>query len=287
MEMKQKVNEVNGLQEYLKTIGQYNTYTLEEEQKAFQSLAAGDPLAREDITNHNLKLVVAIAKKYKGKSALSFVDLIQEGSLGLMAAIDKFDYTLGYKFSTYATYWIKQAIVRAIVDKGRAIRLPAHINDKLLKVKKVERELTSELGYSPSNEEIGNKLDISAQEVQDIYDMSMNTLSLDTPVSDDEEVVMSDMIEDTHFTSPTENVAQIDLKEQIMKVLDSLEPREKEVIIRRYGLIDDEPLTLEEVGDLLGLSRERIRQIEEKALRKLRNPIRSSQLKAYMAEMVA
>lgn len=285
--MKQKVNEVNGLQEYLKTIGQYNTYTLEEEQKAFQSLAAGDPLAREDITNHNLKLVVAIAKKYKGKSALSFVDLIQEGSLGLMAAIDKFDYTLGYKFSTYATYWIKQAIVRAIVDKGRAIRLPAHINDKLLKVKKVERELTSELGYSPSNEEIGNKLGISAQEVQDIYDMSMNTLSLDTPVSDDEEVVMSDMIEDTHFTSPTENVAQIDLKEQIMKVLDSLEPREKEVIIRRYGLIDDEPLTLEEVGALLGLSRERIRQIEEKALRKLRNPIRSSQLKAYMAEMVA
>lgn len=285
--MKQKVNEVNGLQEYLKTIGQYNTYTLEEEQKAFQSLAAGDPLAREDITNHNLKLVVAIAKKYKGKSALSFVDLIQEGSLGLMAAIDKFDYTLGYKFSTYATYWIKQSIVRAIVDKGRAIRLPAHINDKLLKVKKVERELTSELGYSPSNEEIGNKLGISAQEVQDIYDMSMNTLSLDTPVSDDEEVVMSDMIEDTHFTSPTENVAQIDLKEQIMKVLDSLEPREKEVIIRRYGLIDDEPLTLEEVGDLLGLSRERIRQIEEKALRKLRNPIRSSQLKAYMAEMVA
>lgn len=282
-----RVNEVNGLQEYLKTIGQYNTYTLEEEQKAFQSLAAGDPLAREDITNHNLKLVVAIAKKYKGKSALSFVDLIQEGSLGLMAAIDKFDYTLGYKFSTYATYWIKQAIVRAIVDKGRAIRLPAHINDKLLKVKKVERELTSELGYSPSNEEIGNKLGISAQEVQDIYDMSMNTLSLDTPVSDDEEVVMSDMIEDTHFTSPTENVAQIDLKEQIMKVLDSLEPREKEVIIRRYGLIDDEPLTLEEVGDLLGLSRERIRQIEEKALRKLRNPIRSSQLKAYMAEMVA
>lgn len=285
--MKQKVNEVNGLQEYLKTIGQYNTYTLEEEQKAFQSLAAGDLLAREDITNHNLKLVVAIAKKYKGKSALSFVDLIQEGSLGLMAAIDKFDYTLGYKFSTYATYWIKQSIVRAIVDKGRAIRLPAHINDKLLKVKKVERELTSELGYSPSNEEIGNKLGISAQEVQDIYDMSMNTLSLDTPVSDDEEVVMSDMIEDTHFTSPTENVAQIDLKEQIMKVLDSLEPREKEVIIRRYGLIDDEPLTLEEVGDLLGLSRERIRQIEEKALRKLRNPIRSSQLKAYMAEMVA
>ena len=285
--MKQKVNEVNGLQEYLKTIGQYDTYTLEEEQKAFQSLAAGDPLAREDITNHNLKLVVAIAKKYKGKSALSFVDLIQEGSLGLMAAIDKFDYTLGYKFSTYATYWIKQAMVRAIVDKGRAIRLPAHINDRLLKVKKVERELTAELGYSPSNEEIGNKLGISAQEVQDIYDMSMNTLSLDTPVSDDEEVVMSDMIEDTHFTSPTENVAQIDLKEQIMKVLDSLEPREKEVIIRRYGLIDDEPLTLEEVGDLLGLSRERIRQIEEKALRKLRNPIRSNQLKAYMAEMVA
>ncbi len=285
--MKQKVNEVNGLQEYLKTIGQYDTYTLEEEQKAFQSLAAGDPLAREDITNHNLKLVVAIAKKYKGKSALSFVDLIQEGSLGLMAAIDKFDYTLGYKFSTYATYWIKQAMVRAIVDKGRAIRLPAHINDRLLKVKKVERELTAELGYSPSNEEIGNKLGISAQEVQDIYDMSMNTLSLDTPVSDDEEVVMSDMIEDTHFTSPTENVAQIDLKEQIMKVLDSLDPREKEVIIRRYGLIDDEPLTLEEVGTLMGLSRERIRQIEEKALRKLRNPIRSNQLKAYMAEMVA
>lgn len=284
--MKYPVNYVNGLQDYLKKIGEYELYSAEEEQAVFQKLKEGDPDARTDIINHNLKLVVAIAKKYKGWSGIPFVDLIQEGSFGLMAAVDKFDATLGYKFSTYATYWIKQAITKAIISKGRAIRLPAHINDKICKIKKVSRDLALELNREPSEAEIAAKMGLTEQDVHDTLEISNTIISLDTPVGDDEEDCIMDFVEDTKFESPSAAVAKLDLKEQLLKVMDSLEPREKVVLIKRYGLEDDEPMTLEEIGKELGLSRERIRQIEEKALRKMRNPIRSEQLKIYMADAV-
>lgn len=282
--MRYPVNYVNGLQDYLRKIGEYELYTPEEEQAVFQRLKEGDPDARDEIINRNLKLVVAIAKKYKGWSGLSFTDLIQEGSFGLMSAVDKFDHTLGYKFSTYAVYWIKQAITRAIMNKGKAIRLPAHIVDKVNKVKKAEIALANEFNREPTIEEIANKLGISAQEVKDIQDMNMAVISLDLPVGEEEEDTMLDFIEDTKFESPAENIDKLDLKEQLLKVMDSLDPREKTVLVKRYGLEDGEPMTLEEIGKELNLSRERIRQIEEKALRKMRNPIRSEQLKIYMAD---
>ncbi len=282
--MNMPVNYVNGLQDYLKKIGEYEIYTPEEEQEMFKKLAAGDKNAREEIINRNLKLVVAIAKKYKGWSGLSFTDLIQEGSFGLMAAVDKFDYKLGYKFSTYAVYWIKQSITKAMVNKGRVVRLPAHIVGLINKVKKAERALALELDKEPTEEQIGERLGISAQEVKDALEMNLVALSLDTPIGDEEEDTILDFIEDKAFESPIERVAKEDLKEQLLKVMDSLESREKTVLIKRYGLEDGEPMTLDEIGKELNLSRERIRQIEEKALRKMRNPIRSEQLKIYMAD---
>ena len=237
----------------------------------------------QEIINKNLKLVVAIVKKYRG-TKLNFMDLVQEGTFGLIAAVDKFDVNLGFKFSTYATYWIRQAISKAIVNKGRIIRLPAHINNKLSKLKQIQRDLALELRCEPTEAQIAEKMNITEQEVKDLLDMDLNALSLDAPVNDEDEGTIGDFIEDTHFESPSAIAAKNDLKEQLLKVMDSLEDREKEVLIKRYGLIDDEPMTLEEVGKSMSLSRERIRQIEEKALRKMRNPIRSEQLKIYMAD---
>lgn len=278
-----KLNTINDVQTYLKQIGEYELLTDEQEKELFKRLAAGEENIKEEIINRNLKLVVAIAKKYKG-CGLQFMDLIQEGAFGLMAAVDKFNVDLGYKFSTYATYWIRQAITKAIINKSRAIRLPAHMNDRLSKVKQTERALAIELNREPTIEEIANRLQLEPQEVKDIFDMSQMLISLDAPIGDEDDGTIGEFIEDTHFVSPTAAMAQKDLKEQLLKVMDSLEEREKEVLIKRYGILTEEPMTLEEVGKEMGLSRERIRQIEEKALRKMRNPIRSEQLKIYMAD---
>ena len=277
---------INDIQTYLRQIGEYEILSEDEEKKLFQELKAGNSAARDEIIDRNLKLVVAIAKKYKG-SGLQFMDLIQEGAFGLMAAVDKFNVDLGYKFSTYATYWIRQAITKAIINKGRAIRLPAHINDKYYKLRQTEKLLSNELGREPKIEELADRLHMDVLEVKNLFDMGQYLISLDTPVSEEDDDCLIDFVEDKHFISPAAAVAKMDLKEQLFKVMDSLEEREKEVLIKRYGLLDGEPMTLEEIGKDMNLSRERIRQIEEKALRKMRNPIRSNQLRAYMDELAA
>ena len=276
---------VNGLQEYLKSIGQYEVMTPEEEQKAFADLEAGISSRRDDIINANLKLVVSIAKKYRG-SDLSFNDLIQEGAFGLMTAIDKFDYKLGYKFSTYATYWIKQAISKAIINTGKNIRIPAHINNEASKIRKAEAQLRADLGRDPTYIEVAEMLKVDPREIKDIYEVCLNTLSLDVPVGEENDNTMGDFIEDTTFVTPADSAISKDLREQLYKSMSSLEEREKNVLIARFGLEDNNPKTLDEIGVEMHLSRERIRQIEEKALRKLRNPIRCENLKSYIVDAI-
>lgn len=280
-------NTVNGLQEYLKSIGQYEIFTPEEEKEAFKKFKDGDAAIKEEIINRNLKLVVSIAKKYRN-SGISFLDLIQEGSIGLINAIEKFDIEKGYKFSTYATWWIKQSIFKAMVDKSRGIRLPAHIYEKVKKIKALQSKLTLENGKEPEAEDIAKIMGLDVLEVKSLLEVSQNSISLDTPVGDEDDTTLLDFVEDYRFESPSNNIDNIDLREQLYKVMDSLEPREKEVLIKRYGLEEgSDAMTLDEVGKTMNLSRERIRQIEEKALRKLRNPIRSEKLKPYMADLLS
>ena len=201
-----------------------------------------------------------------------------------MNAVDKFDYTLGFKFSTYATYWIKQSITRALAEKSRTIRVPAHIGEKIIKIKKATAQLSLELNKEPTYAEIAARLQMDEKEVTEIAEIGLNALSLDTPMGVDEDTCIGDYIEDDRFETPSQSVDKKDLKEQLLQVMESLDPREKTVLIKRYGL-DGEPMTLDDIGEELRLSRERIRQIEEKALRKMRNPIRSEQLKVYMADL--
>lgn len=268
---------------YLKEIGQIKLLSMEEELELADRILAGDPMAKATLAEANLRLVVSIAKRYVGRGML-FLDLIQEGNIGLMKAVDKFDVTKGYKFSTYATWWIRQAITRAIADQARTIRVPVHMVETINKLARIQRQLTLELNREPSEEELAAKMNISVDKIRDIYKISQEPVSLETPIGEEDDSHLGDFIKDERNVSPEEYATNEMLKDEINDVLETLTEREEKVIRLRFGLDDGKSKTLEEVGQLFGVTRERIRQIEAKALRKLRHPSRSRKLKDYMGE---
>ena len=268
---------------YLKEIGQIKLLTMDEELKLADRILEGDPMAKSILAEANLRLVVNIAKRYVGRGML-FLDLIQEGNIGLMKAVDKFDVTKGYKFSTYATWWIRQAITRAIADQARTIRVPVHMVETINKLARIQRQLTLELNREPSEEELAKKMNISVDKIRDIYKISQEPVSLETPIGEEDDSHLGDFIKDERNVSPEEYATNELLKDEISEVLLTLTEREEKVIRLRFGLEDGKSRTLEEVGQLFGVTRERIRQIEAKALRKLRHPSRSRKLKDYMGD---
>ena len=268
---------------YLKEIGQIKLLTMDEELKLADKIAAGDELAKSTLAEANLRLVVSIAKRYVGRGML-FLDLIQEGNIGLMKAVEKFDVTKGYKFSTYATWWIRQAITRAIADQARTIRVPVHMVETINKLARVQRQLTLELNREPSEEELAKKLNTSVEKIREIYKISQEPVSLETPIGEEDDSHLGDFIKDERNVSPEEYATNELLKDEISSVLETLTEREEKVIRLRFGLDDGKSKTLEEVGQIFGVTRERIRQIEAKALRKLRHPSRSRKLKDYMGD---
>ena len=259
---------LDSLRLYLRSIGRVQLLTAEREVSLAQRIERGDLMAKQEMVEANLRLVVSIAKGYLGRG-LSFLDLIQEGSLGLIRAVEKFDYRRGYKFSTYATWWIRQAVTRAIADKGRTIRIPVHMVEKLNKVVHVERQLVQELGREPSAEEIATELECSVREVRDILRMAQQPVSLEKPVGEEEESELGDFVEDENATSPFELASETLRRENVRRALDALPQREREVIEMRFGLKGSRPYTLEEVGRAFNVTRERIRQIENHTLKKL------------------
>ncbi|MFN2363459.1 MAG: RNA polymerase sigma factor RpoD [Halarsenatibacteraceae bacterium] len=267
---------------YLKEMGKVDLLTKEEEVELAQRIEAGDDQARQELTEANLRLVVSIAKKYVGQG-MSFLDLIQEGNKGLMKAVEKFDYTKGYKFSTYATWWIRQSITRSLADQARTIRIPVHMVETMNKLKRVEKRLNKELDREPTPEEIGEEMDMDPEKVLEVKKLTINQqpASLDTPIGEENDSQLKDFIEDQDSPSPDLLASSELLKDQLDNVLDTLTDREKRVIELRYGLEDGRQRTLEEVGTEFGVTRERIRQIQAKALRKLRHPTRSKELKGY------
>ena len=266
---------------YLKEIGKIKLLTPEEELETAKRMAEGDEEARKRMSEANLRLVVSIAKRYVGRGML-FLDLIQEGNLGLIRAVEKFDYQKGFKFSTYATWWIRQAITRAIADQARTIRIPVHMVETINKLVRVQRQLLQDLGRDPTPEEIGGEMDMSADRVREIQKISQEPVSLETPIGEEEDSQLGDFIEDSQAIVPPDAASFSMLQEQLTQVLDSLADRERKVIELRFGLVDGHPRTLEEVGREFGVTRERIRQIESKTLAKLRHPSRSSKLKDYI-----
>ena len=266
---------------YLKEIGKVPLLTPEEEQELARRMADGDEEAKRRMAEANLRLVVSIAKRYVGRGML-FLDLIQEGNLGLIKAVDKFDYTKGYKFSTYATWWIRQAITRAIADQARTIRIPVHMVETINKVIRVSRQLLQELGHDPSAEEIAEEMGMPVDKVRDILKIAQEPVSLETPIGEEEDSHLGDFIPDEDASEPSEAASFSLLREQLMTVLDTLTPREKKVLELRFGIVDGRTRTLEEVGKEFNVTRERIRQIEAKALRKLRHPSRSKKLRDFL-----
>lgn len=266
---------------YLKEIGKVPLLTAEEEKELAMKMEAGDMEAKKRLAEANLRLVVSIAKRYVGRGML-FLDLIQEGNLGLIKAVEKFDYRKGYKFSTYATWWIRQAITRAIADQARTIRIPVHMVETINKLIRVQRQLLQELGREPYPEEIAEKMGLSVERVREIQKISQEPVSLETPIGEEEDSHLGDFIQDDNVPVPAEAAAFTLLKEQLVEVLGTLTEREQKVLCLRFGLEDGRARTLEEVGKEFDVTRERIRQIEAKALRKLRHPSRSRKLKDYL-----
>jgi len=266
---------------YLKEIGKVALLSAEEEIALATRMSEGDEEARRRMAEANLRLVVSIAKRYVGRGMM-FLDLIQEGNLGLIKAVEKFDYTKGYKFSTYATWWIRQAITRAIADQARTIRIPVHMVETINKVIRVSRQLLQELGHDPSPEEIAEEMNIPVEKVRDILKIAQEPVSLETPIGEEEDSHLGDFIPDEDASEPSEAASFTLLKEQLMTVLSTLTPREAKVLRLRFGIEDGRTRTLEEVGKEFNVTRERIRQIEAKALRKLRHPSRSKKLRDFL-----
>jgi len=266
---------------YLKEIGTVPLLTAEEEVELAKRKAEGDQEAKDKLIEANLRLVVSIAKRYTGRG-MSFLDLVQEGNLGLIKGVEKFDYTRGYKLSTYATWWIRQSVTRALADQARTIRVPVHMVETINKMSKMQRKLTLELGYEPSIAELAQALEITEEKAMEIMQIAREPASLETPIGEEDDSNLGDFVADQNAVTPEGNVEQVMLREHIETLLDDLKDRERAVIVLRFGLEDGHPRTLEEVGKEFNVTRERIRQIEAKALRKLRNPVRSKRIKDFL-----
>ncbi len=266
---------------YLKEIGVYPLLSPEEELELAKRKADGDEEAKERLVKANLRLVVSIAKRYTGRG-MNFLDLIQEGNLGLMKGVEKFDYTKGYKLSTYATWWIRQSVTRALADQARTIRVPVHMVETINKMSKTQRRLTLELGYEPSVAELAKAMDISEEKVMEIMQIAREPASLETPIGEEDDSNLGDFVPDNNTETPEGNIEKVMLREQINTLLGDLKERERQVLILRYGLEDGHPRTLEEVGREFNVTRERIRQIEAKAIRKLHNPVRRRKIEDFL-----
>ena len=269
---------------YLKEIGKVPLLSADDEVELSRRAQEGDEYAKSKLAESNLRLVVSIAKRYSGRTNMAFLDLIQEGNIGLIKAVEKFDPTKGFRFSTYATWWIRQSITRALADQARVIRIPVHMVETINKLTRVKRQLLQDLGRDPTSAEIAEAMEISEDKVAEIQKIAQDPISLENPVGEEEDSKIADFIEDDTIKSPSEVAAQNLLREQLLSVIDTLTPREQKVIRLLYGLDDSHPRTLEEVGREFNVTRERIRQIEAKALRKLRNPTRSKKLQGFMED---